>query len=83
MRSEIPRVRLTHLQQLEAESIHIIREVVAEILGVPQEDRRLIVDMGDRILGNQHPEVVCKGIHYTRPNATAGRTARDHERVHP
>jgi cytochrome P450 len=28
----------------------------AEILGVPQEDRRLIVDMGDRILGNQDPE---------------------------
>jgi cytochrome P450 len=31
-------------------------QVFAEILGVPQEDRRLIVDMGDRILGNQDPE---------------------------
>ena len=37
-------------------SSEIPMQVFAEILGVPQEDRRLIVDMGDRILGNQDPE---------------------------
>ena len=37
-------------------SSEIPMQVFAEILGVPQEERRLIVDMGDRILGNQDPE---------------------------
>jgi cytochrome P450 len=37
-------------------SSEIPMQVFAEILGVAQEDRRLIVDMGDRILGNQDPE---------------------------
>jgi cytochrome P450 len=31
-------------------------QVFAEILGVPQEDRRYIIDLGDRLLGNQDPE---------------------------
>src|SRR5829696_224494 len=31
-------------------------QVFAEILGVSQEERRHIVEMGDRILGNQDPE---------------------------
>ena len=31
-------------------------QVFAEILGVPQEERRHVVEMGDRILGNQDPE---------------------------
>jgi cytochrome P450 len=31
-------------------------QVFAEILGVPQEDRRYIVELGDRLLGNQDPE---------------------------
>jgi cytochrome P450 len=37
-------------------SSEIPMQVFAEILGVAQEDRRLIVEMGDRILGNQDPE---------------------------
>lgn len=37
-------------------------QVFAEILGVPQEDRRYIVDMGDRILGNQDPEFVQEPV---------------------
>src|SRR5215213_3561712 len=37
-------------------SSEIPMQVFAEILGVPQEDRRYIVEMGDRILGNQDPE---------------------------
>ena len=31
-------------------------QVFAEILGVPQDDRRHIIDLGDRLLGNQDPE---------------------------
>jgi cytochrome P450 len=31
-------------------------QVFAEILGVPQADRRHIIDLGDRLLGNQDPE---------------------------
>jgi cytochrome P450 len=41
---------------VEEISSEIPMQVFAEILGVPQEDRRHIVDMGDRILGNQDPE---------------------------
>jgi cytochrome P450 len=31
-------------------------QVFAEILGVPQEERRHIIELGDRLLGNQDPE---------------------------
>src|SRR5919106_2075987 len=31
-------------------------QVFAEILGVPQDERRVIIDIGDRLLGNQDPE---------------------------
>ena len=31
-------------------------QVFAEILGVPQEERRYIIEIGDRLLGNQDPE---------------------------
>jgi cytochrome P450 len=31
-------------------------QVFAEILGVPQEERRHIIDLGDRLLGNADPE---------------------------
>jgi cytochrome P450 len=31
-------------------------QVFAEILGIPQEERRVIIDIGDRLLGNQDPE---------------------------
>ena len=37
-------------------SSEIPMQVFAEILGVPQEDRRYIIDLGDRLLGNQDPE---------------------------
>ena len=30
--------------------------VFAEMLGAPQEDRRYIVELGDRLLGNADPE---------------------------
>src|SRR5215208_8488367 len=31
-------------------------QIVAEILGVPQDERREIIEIGDRLLGNQDPE---------------------------
>src|SRR5918911_725855 len=43
---------------VEEISWEIPMQVFAEILGVPQEDRRYIVEMGDRILGNQDPEYI-------------------------
>jgi cytochrome P450 len=37
-------------------SSEIPMQVFAEILGVPQSERRYIIDLGDRLLGNQDPE---------------------------
>ncbi len=37
-------------------SSEIPMRVFAEILGVPQEERRVIIELGDRLLGNQDPE---------------------------
>jgi cytochrome P450 len=31
-------------------------QVFAEILGIPHDERRVIIDIGDRLLGNQDPE---------------------------
>jgi cytochrome P450 len=37
-------------------SSEIPMQVFAEILGVPQDERREIIEIGDRLLGNQDPE---------------------------
>jgi cytochrome P450 len=37
-------------------SSEIPMQVFAEILGIPQDERREIIDIGDRLLGNQDPE---------------------------
>jgi cytochrome P450 len=37
-------------------SSEIPMQVFAEILGVPHEERRKVIDLGDRLLGNQDPE---------------------------
>jgi cytochrome P450 len=37
-------------------SSEIPMQVFAEILGVPHEERRTVIDLGDRLLGNQDPE---------------------------
>jgi cytochrome P450 len=37
-------------------SSEIPMQVFAEILGVPHEERRVIIDIGDRLLGNADPE---------------------------
>ncbi len=49
----LPRGEFDFVEEISSE---IPMQVFAEILGVPQEDRRHIVEMGDRILGNQDPE---------------------------
>ncbi len=37
-------------------SSEIPMQVFAEILGIPHDERRVIIDIGDRLLGNQDPE---------------------------
>ncbi len=37
-------------------SSEIPMQVFAEILGIPQEERRYIIELGDHLLGNQDPE---------------------------
>ena len=32
--------------------------VFSEIMGLPVEDRRLLIELGDKLLGNTDPEVV-------------------------
>ncbi len=49
----LPKGEFDFVREISSE---IPMQVFAEILGVAQEDRRLIVEMGDRILGNQDPE---------------------------
>jgi cytochrome P450 len=49
----LPKGEFDFVEEISSE---IPMQVFAEILGVPQEDRRYIVEMGDRILGNQDPE---------------------------
>ena len=55
----LPKGEFDFVREISSE---IPMQVFAEILGVPQEDRRLIVDMGDRILGNQDPEFAQEPI---------------------
>ena len=44
-------------------------QVFAEILGIPHDERRVIIDIGDRLLGNQDPEykVVDDDAHRNLP----------------
>ncbi|MEA2291301.1 MAG: hypothetical protein QOF17_321 [Solirubrobacteraceae bacterium] len=61
VRTVTDRVLDTALEQEELDfvaeiSSEIPMQVFAEILGVPQSERRHIIDLGDRLLGNQDPE---------------------------
>ncbi len=49
----LPMGRFDFVQEVSSE---IPMQVFAEILGVPQDERREIIDLGDRLLGNQDPE---------------------------
>ena len=46
--------------------------VFSEIMGLPVEDRRLLIDLGDKLLGNTDPEVMGA-------EAVAERALRDAE----
>jgi cytochrome P450 len=61
VRTVTDRVLDTALEQDEFDfvaevSSEIPMQVFAEILGVPQAERRHIIELGDRLLGNQDPE---------------------------
>jgi cytochrome P450 len=49
----LPKGEFDFVQEISSE---IPMQVFAEILGVPHEERRVIIDIGDRLLGNQDPE---------------------------
>src|SRR4051812_4840037 len=61
VRTVTDRVLDTALEQDEFDFVHEIAseipmQVFAEILGVPLQDRRYIIELGDRLLGNADPE---------------------------
>jgi cytochrome P450 len=69
-------------------------QVFAEILGVPQEERREIIEIGDRLLGNADPEFAVDGdddshrhLPFSSPAAldmfAFGRRIADERRAHP
>jgi cytochrome P450 len=49
----LPKGEFDFVREISSE---IPMQVFAEILGVPQEERREIIEIGDRLLGNQDPE---------------------------
>jgi cytochrome P450 len=49
----LPKGEFDFVREISSE---IPMQVFAEILGVPHEERRVIIDLGDRLLGNQDPE---------------------------
>ena len=61
VRTVVNRVLDTALPKGEMDFVHEISseipmQIFAEILGVPQDERREIIEIGDRLLGNQDPE---------------------------
>jgi cytochrome P450 len=61
VRTVVNQVLDTALPKGEMDFVHEISseipmQIFAEILGVPQEERREIIEIGDRLLGNQDPE---------------------------
>ena len=61
VRTVVDRVLDTALPKGEMDFVHEISseipmQIFAEILGVPQDERREIIEIGDRLLGNQDPE---------------------------
>src|ERR1700761_6502652 len=74
-------------------SSEIPMQVFAEILGVPHEERRVIIELGDRLLGNQDPEYMApdaeahKNLPFSSPAALEmfefGRRLAKERREHP
>ena len=51
-------LELGEMEFVSEVSAELPMRVFAEMLGAPQEDRRYLVDLGDRILGTDDPELV-------------------------
>jgi cytochrome P450 len=49
----LPKGEFDFVREISSE---VPMQVFAEILGVPQDERRIIIEIGDRLLGNQDPE---------------------------
>lgn len=49
----LPKGEFDFVREISSE---IPMQVFAEILGIPQDERRVIIEIGDRLLGNQDPE---------------------------
>ncbi|HTU28509.1 MAG TPA: cytochrome P450 [Solirubrobacteraceae bacterium] len=74
-------------------SSEIPMQVFAEILGVPHDERRVIIELGDRLLGNQDPEYKVpdadahKNLPFSSPAALEmfefGRRLAKERREHP
>ena len=86
------------LRQREFDFVHEISseipmQVFAEILGVPHDERRVIIDIGDRLLGNADPEyqVAADDSHRNLPFSSPaalemfafGRALAKQRREHP
>lgn len=87
----LPMGRFDFVQEVSSE---IPMQIFAEILGVPQAERREIIDLGDRLLGNADPEfadAADDGAHrhlpFSSPAAQAmfdfGRRLAAERRKHP
>ena len=57
--------------------------VFSEIMGLPLEDRKLLIDLGDKLLGNTDPEVVGEELTFgeRRPHRTASSRSRARTRA--
>jgi cytochrome P450 len=74
-------------------SSEIPMQVFAEIMGIPQDERREIIDIGDRLLGNQDPEFATppddahRNLPFSHPAALEmfefGRRLAAERRKHP
>src|SRR3954470_7651520 len=60
----LPKGEFDFVREISSE---IPMQVFAEIMGIPQDERRVIIEIGDRLLGNQDPE-------YAVPEDDAHRT---------
>jgi cytochrome P450 len=86
----LPRSEFDFVREVSSE---IPMRVFAEILGIPHDERRVIIELGDRLLGNQDPEYMAsdadahKNLPFSSPAALEmfefGRRLAKQRREHP
>src|SRR3954463_4411679 len=86
----LPKGEFDFVREISSE---IPMQVFAEILGIPQDERRVIIEIGDRLLGNQDPEYrvpdddAHRHLPFSRPAAMEmfefGRRLAAERRKHP